>query len=63
MSELIDHRQGTDWLLPALLGYIERNKLHRLKRGKKVHPAVVIDPTSPAGTLVDPLVRPGSSRC
>jgi hypothetical protein len=57
--ELIDHRQGTDWLLGALLGYIERNTLHRLKRGKVTCPAVVIDPTSPAGTLVDPLRKAG----
>jgi hypothetical protein len=53
--ELIDHRPGTDWLLPALLGYAQRNRLHNLARGKIRCPAVVIDPTSPAGTLVDPL--------
>lgn len=57
---LIDHRDGTDWLLPALLGYIERNTLHRLRRGKTTCPAVIIDPTSPAGTLVDPLRKAGT---
>jgi hypothetical protein len=61
--ELIDHRNGTDWLLAALLGYIERNTLHRLNRGTqdkpKFCPAVIIDPTSPAGTLVDPLRKAG----
>lgn len=56
---LIGHQPGTDWLLPALLGYVERNTLHRLQRGKVSCPAVVIDPTSPAGTLVDPLRKAG----
>ena len=31
---LIWHQQGTEQLLPALLGFIERNELHELKRGR-----------------------------
>ena len=62
--ELIAHQAGTDWLLPALLGFIERNELHQLNRGTtakpKLCPAVIIDPTSPAGTLVDPLRKAGT---
>jgi hypothetical protein len=61
--ELIDHRNGIDWLLPALLGYAQRHTLHELQRGTDRQrlrcPAVVIDPTSPAGTLVDPLRKAG----
>ena len=56
---LIWHQQGTDQLLPALLGFVERNELHELKRGEKWCPAVVLDPTSPAQTLIDPLRKAG----
>ena len=48
-------------LLSELLGFIERNELLMLNRGTKEkprrHKAVIIDPTSPAQTLIEPLRR------
>lgn len=58
---LIEHRLGIDWVLPRLRELATDHKLHRINRGTRLkpewHSAVVIDPTSPANDLVEPLRR------
>lgn len=56
---LIDYLSSVDQALPRLLDLAARHKLHQIQRGKKLHPAIVIDPTSPAGSLVEPLRKAG----
>lgn len=45
---LVDHRQGTSWVLPRLLELLDRYRVG----------AIVIDTASPAATLIDELLKP-----
>jgi hypothetical protein len=56
---LVAHDGGTEWLLPRLIELTRAHKLHEIKRAEKRGPAVILDPTSPAGTLIDPLRQAG----
>lgn len=66
---LIDYLPGTDGALARILELAGKHKLHKIKRGpepkqgkrdeRKAHPAIIIDPTSPAGMLVDGLRKAG----
>jgi hypothetical protein len=48
---------GMDWLLPRLLGLVEKHQLYEIERRGKKCVAIVLDPSSPAGDLVDELRR------
>ena len=58
---LVSWDAGQDWLFERLIELAERHELHRINRGTKQKPkwcpAVVLDPMSPAGDLVEPLRR------
>jgi hypothetical protein len=56
---LIDYLPGVDGALARILELAGKHTLHKIRRGKNLHPAIVIDPTSPAGMLVDPLRKAG----
>jgi hypothetical protein len=56
---LVAHDGGTDWLLPRLIELARAHRLHEIKRAEKRGPAIILDPTSPAGTLIDPLRAAG----
>jgi hypothetical protein len=55
--ELIEQDNGTDWLLPRLLELADHHSLYEIERRGKKCRAIVLDPMSPAGDLVDPLRR------
>jgi hypothetical protein len=56
---LVAHDGGTEWLLPRLIELARTHTTHEIKRGEKRCPAIILDPTSPAGTLIDPLRQAG----
>jgi len=56
---LIEYLPGVDGALARILELAGSHTLHKVKRGKSLHPAIIIDPTSPAGMLVDPLRKAG----
>jgi hypothetical protein len=66
---LVDYLPGVDQALARILELAGKHKLHKIRRGpeprsgkpdtRKLHPAIIIDPTSPAGMLVDPLRKAG----
>lgn len=66
---LVDYLTGVDRALARILELAGKHTLHKIRRGpeprsgkpdtRKLHPAIIIDPTSPAGMLVDPLRKAG----
>jgi len=66
---LVDYLPGVDGALARILELAGKHTLHKIRRGpeprsgkpdpRKLHPAIVIDPASPAGVLVDPLRKAG----
>lgn len=61
---LIDRRAGTDWVVDRVVQLVRKHQVARLRwpltgKGRKPVVGVVIDPTSPAGSLVPDLREAG----
>lgn len=66
---LIEYLSGVDTVLARVLELAGKHTLHQIRRGpepkkgkrdeRRLHPAIILDPTSPAGMLVDPLRKAG----
>ncbi len=66
---LIEYLDGVDTVLARVLELAGKHELHKIRRGpapkpgerdrRRLHPAIVIDPTSPAGMLAEPLRKAG----
>lgn len=66
---LIEYLDGVDTVLARVLELAGKHKLHTIRRGpapkpgkrdeRRRHPAIILDPTSPAGMLAEPLRKAG----
>lgn len=58
-GELIDYRNGTEWMVDALVDVLKDTKIINMMRKKERVPGIVLDPTGAAGSLLPELQARG----